>query len=361
MPDIYKGLFIRDTLEDRGTIPSVTGAPTYSPDIICYQSEILSLRDAAISYDRYLCKKFRQGDVNNIFVRVKNNGEHTIEGKIKAFYAPLTLLYQPSEWIPLSTEIGEDTIPVISDGVENGVLPGKVGMGERAFKLDSVGDPKMHHCMMGLVSNEDGSFIDLPADFIDDHGLWAFLRTHPQIAYNNITIVQPEKRVFKTPVRYGNYDEAARKFVLNVEVTEGLETLDGTEMLVQSTNLRRPFSYKQIISAGVSSYSCEYTVGGRVFDYLDFAFVMPHYSGVDALIHVRNYAINDAEDKMQPDVAVAYEEGRSAAGVEDPPEDTATMLGDFFICLGRNMDGVKAQIRRRRPAALPVIRVNRQC
>lgn len=359
MAEIYKGLFIRDTLADQGTIPSVTGAPTYSPDIICYQSELLSLRDASISYDRYICKDFLQGNVNNIFVRVKNNADHTIEGSIKAFYSPLNLLYQPGKWKPLFTEIGESVIPVICEKAETGVLAGKVGMGERAFRLDSVEDPNKHHCMMGMVTNEDGSFITLPEDFKNDNGLWEFLRMNPQIAYNNITIVQPKKRVFETPVQYGNYDETPRKFILSIEVTAGLETLNGTEMLIQSTNVRRPFSYRQVISGEEASYSCEYTVGGRVFDYFDFAFVMPDYEKVKAMIHVKNYAVNASEDSMGPDVSLLYDLDNRGTG---QITDTATMLGDFYICLGRNMDGVRAKPAAGRvQTALPVVRVTKQC
>lgn len=364
MAEEYKALFIRDTLEDQGTIPSVNGAPTYSPDIICYQSDLLSLRDASIAYDRYLCKEFLQGDVNNIFIRVKNNGDHTIEGKIKAFYAPLNLLYQPEKWKPLYTENGDSVISAVCEKAESGVLAGKVGMGERAFRLNEVENPNLHHCMMGLVSNEDGSFIDLPKDFYNDNGLWQFLRNHPQIAYNNITIVQPQMRVFETPVQYGNYDETSRKYVLSIDVTDGLESLEGTEILIQSTNVRRPFSYKQVISAQTASYSCEYTVEGKVFDYFDFAVVMPNYSKVSALLHIKNYAINEPSDVMRPDVSVVYDlDNRGTNGTDgDQPDGTGTMLGDFFICLGRNMDGVRAKrMVTRTLDALPVVRVTKQC
>ena len=363
MAEIYKGLFIRDTLEDYGTIPSVTGAPTYSPDIICYQSELLSLRDAAISYDRYICKKFLQGDVNNIYTRVKNNADHLIEGKVKAFYSPLNLLYQPGKWKPLFTEKGDNEIPVICEQAESGVLPSKIGMGERAFRLDGVENPNMHHCMMGIVTNEDGSFLSLPEDFKNDYGLWEFLRNHPQIAYNNITIIQPQKRVFETPVEYGNYDEAARKFILSIEVMEGLETLNGTEVIIQSTNVRRPFSYRQVISPSESSYSCEYSVGGKVFDYFDFAFVMPDYDKVKALIHIKNYAVNVTDDKMEPDVSLVYDPEKRGANSqpEEQIDDTGTMLGDIYVCLGQNMDGVKTKKAVRRNAAvLPVVRVTRR-
>lgn len=82
------------------------------------------------------------------------------------------------------------------EGCASGVGAGEKCLCNKAFFLDSVKEPEKHHCMMGLVSNADGSFIELPEDFKNDNGLWEFLRMHPQIAYNNITIEMPEERIF---------------------------------------------------------------------------------------------------------------------------------------------------------------------
>lgn len=202
MKEVYKGLFIRDTLGDMGTIPSVTGAPTYSPDIICYQHFVLSALDAEIQYNKYICKPFLQDNFNNIYMRVKNNGDHTIAGKVKAYYSPITLLYTPKYWTAITTLTGEEIVDVVDKtGDKVGIPAGEVGICEKAFYLDSVKEPLKHHCMMGIVTNEDGSFISLPEDFKNDNGLWEFLRNHPQIAYNNIEIIMPEKRVYAMPVQ----------------------------------------------------------------------------------------------------------------------------------------------------------------
>ena len=72
-------------------------------------------------------------------------------------------------------------------------FPRGVGCSKSAFNLISVPDPNMHHCMMGLITSLDGSYIDLPESFPDgDNGLWKFLRNNPQIVYNNIVIEQPD-------------------------------------------------------------------------------------------------------------------------------------------------------------------------
>lgn len=149
MKEVYKGLFIRDTLGDMGTIPSVTGAPTYSPDIICYQHFVLSALDAEIQYNKYICKPFLQDNFNNIYIRVKNNGDHTIAGKVKAYYSPITLLYTPKYWTAITTLTGEEIVDVVDKtGDKVGIPAGEVGICEKAFYLDSVKEPLKHHCMM---------------------------------------------------------------------------------------------------------------------------------------------------------------------------------------------------------------------
>lgn len=45
MEQKYEGIFIRDNFEDQGTIPSAGAAPTYSPDVICYQNKLLSVNN----------------------------------------------------------------------------------------------------------------------------------------------------------------------------------------------------------------------------------------------------------------------------------------------------------------------------
>ena len=357
MKEVYKGLFIRDTLGDMGTIPSTTGAPTYSPDIICYQASILTPLDAEISYNKYICKPFLQDDVNNIYIRVKNNGDHAIAGKVKAFYSPITLLYTPKYWTPLTTIEGEEVLDVIDKSRnEAGIPAGEVGISKKAYFLDGVKEPTKHHCMMGIVSNEDGSFITLPEDFKNDNGLWEFLRNHPQIAYNNIEIIMPEKRVFSMPVQFGNFDDTPRNYIFNIEVLDGLESLEDAKIVVQSTNAENPFSFVQMIEKGVKKYGCEYTVKGRFFDYLDFSIVMPHYDTTKASLHIKNYAVNEDGDIMKPDIALDY-----VVDGEESKEETATQLGDFFLYIGEGLEHVEpVRYSMRESKELPVLKVTQR-
>lgn len=337
--EYYDGIYIRDTLGDEGTIPSVTGSPTYSPDIICYQEFPLSITDAQISYGKYICKPFKQDGFNNIYIRAKNRSSTPKEGKVRAFYAPVNLLYTPAYWTSLELPGGGTEAELTSqEGSSSGVGADEICLCNKAFFLDSVKEPTKHHCMMAMVTNADGNFIDLPKDFKNDNGLWEFLRMHPQIAYNNITIEMPEKRIFTMPVQYGNYDEDGRRYCLSIEVLSGLETLAGASIIAQSTSTVNPFSFQAAFQEGQRQYSFEYTVKSRCSDYMEFAVVMTDYDKVKAALHVRNFAVNIAGDVMAPEVAVRY-----AKDVDDTNGEgaTASMLGDFFLYLGENLDRVR--------------------
>ena len=354
--EYYNGIYIRDTLGDMGTIPSVTGSPTYSPDIICYQDSILSLTDAQISYGKYICKPFKQDGFNNIYIRARNINNEPRTGKVRAYYAPINLLYTPKNWTALELPGGGREVELTSrEGCASGVGAGEKCLCNKAFFLDSVKEPEKHHCMMGLVSNADGSFQELPEDFVNDNGLWEFLRMHPQIAYNNITIEMPEKRIFTMPVQYGNYDEEGRRYCLSVEVLNGLDTLAGASVIAQSTSTVTPFSFNAAFQEGQRDYSFEYTLKTRCSDYMEFAVVMPDYDKVKAALHVRNFAVNTAGDAMEPEVAVRY-----ARDVDDTRGEgkTATMLGDFFLYLGENLDNVRPILySEKKPLELPGIHI----
>lgn len=337
----YNGLFVRDTLSDTGMIPSVDGAPTYSPDIICYQTSTLDVTDAAISYNKYICKDFMQDSYNNVYIRVKNNSDTALSGKVKAFYAPITLLYTPKYWTPITDINGNTELSVVSmaDGKpQDRVNAGDIGLCKNAFFLDKVEKPNKHHCMMGVVSDDNTGYPTLPEKFDGDNGLWKFLRNNPQIAYNNINIIKPDYHIFSMPVQYGNHDETTRKYILNIDVMEGLDTLAGTQIISQSTSAIKPFTYQETIQPDKFSYACEYTVDGTCYDYMNFSVIMPDYDKVKASLHIRNYAVNESGDIMTPDIALDY-----AADVADSQTNdlTATQLGDFFLYLGEGLDGVK--------------------
>lgn len=336
----YKGLFIRSNQRDTGIVPSA-GQPTYSPDIICYQQSILTPKDAASTYDRYICKHFLQDSVNNIYIRAKNCGDTTLPGKVKAYYAPLNMLYMPPRWTQMysngqtEVELVDMSYTTLKDkSAYRGIPAGEVGCTVSAFNLVAVADPNAHHCMMGLVTNTDGSYITLPEKFSDgDNGLWKFLSNNPQIAYNNIVIEQPYGHTIMKNVEIGNLDPTTRGYVMNVSIEEGVNTLKNCRLLLQSTNQDCPFSYQMTIDGVNTEYSFKKTdLPDSYCGVMNFALTLQDYEHADALIHVENYAVNKRDDEMVPNAQIVH-----ASRTKEPM--SGTMLGDFYIYLGSYIKG----------------------
>lgn len=343
----YKGLLIRANQSDIGIVPAV-GSPTYSPDIICYQQGILTPKDAASTYNKYICKSFLQDSVNNIYIRVKNCADATLAGKVKAYYAPLNMLYMPPRWSVMHSN-GQDEAELVDMSYSTlkdkssyqGIPSGEIGCSKSAFNLVSLADPNMHHCMMGLITSPDGSYITLPESFPDgDNGLWKFLCNNPQIAYNNIVIEQPYSHTIMKNVEIGNLDTSTRNYVMNVSITAGVETLKNSRMILQSTNQECPFAYEKTIDGMTTEYAFPDTpLPDSYCGVMNFALIMADYKGANAMIHVENFAVNKRDDEMKPDARVAYSSRTREA-------ETATMLGDFYIYLGKYQNGFNGITKR---------------
>lgn len=62
----YQGIYIRGNFTDKGDIPSGTAVPTYSPDVICYQNNLLLPIVAETSYAKSINMTFINDSINNI-------------------------------------------------------------------------------------------------------------------------------------------------------------------------------------------------------------------------------------------------------------------------------------------------------
>ena len=180
---------------------------------------------------------FLNEGTNNIYIRAKNNANKVMRGKAKAFCAPYNVLYIPPKWKPLTTISGETEVPLVapvtgSNSYTEDIPAGEVAVVLEPFELDKLANPKMHTCMMGLLTDTEEKYITLPTSFKGDAELWQFLREKPQIAYNNIKVVELNSHVSSHTIEFGNHDEASRKFILSLKVESGLDTLEGTKVLV---------------------------------------------------------------------------------------------------------------------------------
>lgn len=209
---------IRDTLKDEGQVPSPDYAATYSPDIICYQNNILTYREAASSYNKYICRHFLQNTINNIYIRAKNKTGIQQNGQVKAFYSSLTFLYLPGQWKQLQTPSEKTVVDLKVPNKEKADID-DITLCSEAFQLYKVEDAAKHYCIMGLSKADDSSeWLTLPEKFSGDHELWQFLREHPEIAYNNIVIERVFKYQYSETALLGNLNNYSESYVLCFEL-----------------------------------------------------------------------------------------------------------------------------------------------
>lgn len=330
--EYYKGIFIRDYLKDQGEVPSAVVNPTCSPDIIPYQENLLTVDEAERTYDMSIALPIQQGMPNNIYVRAKNKADTSLTGKVRAYCAPLNVLYQPAKWSRLITLSGEDEVSFVcrdrsaSGGVSQNIASGKVALTEKPFYLKEVKNPNQHHCLFALASNPDGSWLELESDFKNNEKLWKFLREHKQFANKNIVIVNPFSHTETQAVDFGNYDEVERKYNLIVKFTKGLETVEGARMLIQSADAACCFTKEYELKPDADSYSCEYTVPPRFFGSLNVSCIMPYPQQAECTYAVRNYLI---EDKAHDSISYVAKIRHSL----QQEEEDAERIGDYAMVL----------------------------
>lgn len=203
---VEKVFHIRRNQNDLGIVPLEGTPPTMSPDIICYQNGVLTYKEAVDSYSKYICKHFLQSFANLIYVRGRNNTDVEQNGEVKLYYSPLTLLYLPDKWMPMKT-VSEKNIIELRQAMHEKAEPGAVVLCSEAFILFDVENPKLHHCMLAMSRQKGEEWLKLPTSFNGDKGLWDFLRSHANIAYNNIVIEIGFSNHHSEVVMIGNHND----------------------------------------------------------------------------------------------------------------------------------------------------------
>ena len=187
--------------------------------------------------------------------------------------------------------------------------------------------------------------------FAGNNELWWFLRNHPEIAYHNMMIVDPFAHTVTLPVDIGNHDNKPRGFVMDVEVTKGVETLKNATLLMQSTDVECSFNFKLTMDGQNRQYGCKTLIPGDYEGKMNFSIIMQDYAHVHAILHVKNYAVDTAADEMTPDVGLHF--------LDDANEAKGTLLGDFQVFLGTSLQEAP-QAANRRMLSMPTITVHQR-
>lgn len=170
--------FVRDSLNDLGQEPN-NGALNVSPDIIPQQESVnpvfVQQNFGAKTYDEDRGQQIEAGEINYVYVRVKNPVSQPFAVDATLYWARPSMLQFPTRW----NEIGTKKINFISENILAAATP----YNWTPDQLPDVG----HYCLIVVLSGAGLPL--LPESFPSVEAWWQFCRDHNTVAQRNIDIV----------------------------------------------------------------------------------------------------------------------------------------------------------------------------
>lgn len=171
-PDIY----LRDSLSDSGTVPSV-GTLCLSPDIITRTAKVT---DPAVTLgdmgNDSLSEDVEHGQTNYVYLRLQNRGAVQGDVKVTLYWSSPATFGAPAMW----HEIGEKTV--------YNVQPGTVSIAEFEWQAADL-PPVGHFCLVGELDDP----LDPAPDktLITDGSMYSrFIAESNNFAWRNINVVE---------------------------------------------------------------------------------------------------------------------------------------------------------------------------
>lgn len=227
MPQTYDDAYVRDALDDQGTIPYPGRTVCYSPDIIPYQSTVVSGPDAFFSgnYGSDVGKPILPATYNNIYVRTKNIGTQPTSGAIYLYWTASSLLLDPNQWSKQSIPPPTSS-PTWPGGLPFSANPNALTTGGSAFLWPAPMPPSgYHYCLIAVVQTTRHT-INIPTTFRSSLDFANWVASNPAVAWRNVEILptppvgqvqklfhiqsfDPEPQLYSIVVRCDNFPSGA--------------------------------------------------------------------------------------------------------------------------------------------------------
>src|SRR5215469_16463584 len=183
---IYNDLFMRDNFGDTGQQPTLDAYVSGSPDIIPYGQETLTQQQLINQYGPPLLDRTLQNNqINNVYVRAKNNYNGGSNGRIYLYYATGNLLVRVSQW-------RNNLIPNNNGQLYANVSATRqyqVAPGDQPFNFNPPTALGAHFCLVTRVSTLLNAN-PLPAqDFTSWQAFVNWVRNNAWVAWHNVDIV----------------------------------------------------------------------------------------------------------------------------------------------------------------------------
>lgn len=246
----YNDIFIRDNFGDSGVIPS-TGNPWQSPDIIPYQSGILTWGQVTSTYPTGpdLGKPIVNQGLNNIFVRAKNLQQSGTEtGSALLYYSKASLLLLPDQWIQVTTGAGQSSVPFLDQSNSPQINPGDICLGSEAFVLTNLPPTNDHYCLIGVASTPLHPW-SLPPSFPSNSAFSLWVQNTPGVGYRNISLVPNTLIQVVSSYVFGSTTSTAAYYHFRVMSPSGNNFPTDTAVSVQCTDPRSPINWSGTLPA----------------------------------------------------------------------------------------------------------------
>lgn len=190
----YKGILVRQNLQDTGSVPR-TGGWTACPDLIPYGTEPVQQPTDFFrsNYNQDVGKVLVANAENYVYVRGKNLTDSPLTGTARLFYAPQNLFLYPSVWLQntMTTMNGSETSEI------SNVMPNSTGVTVDPFTW-IPSDINDHHAFISIVSTPEHPYeTQLPGDTITSlNELAAWIAKTGGIGLHNVKIIEAGAPVF---------------------------------------------------------------------------------------------------------------------------------------------------------------------
>lgn len=179
----WTDLYVRDSLSDRGTVPS-PGLPYYSPDLIVHAQVADPVTVFRGNYDSDPNQTIEFGEYNYVYGRARNLGTSTTGGQMRVYTTKTSLVMFPQQWRQngLTTAGGHDSVSLAA------VAHDDITVTPEPFVWTPPTNDGYGYCMIGqLITADHPNVIPDSMDSWDDFVHW--VRMSPNVCWRNLHIV----------------------------------------------------------------------------------------------------------------------------------------------------------------------------
>jgi len=206
----YDDLYIRDTLDDTGKIPSGAATAYKSPDVVVWGTQTIPDPDIYLveNYDTAWYRNVVVGEKNYIYCRATNLYPMSQTGVLYLYYAPGGVMTDVGVWRnnQLSTAIpGQNYVKL------DARQPGAVVVGDTAFEWTP--EQTGHYCFVAQITTLEHPN-PLPQSFASTDEYYRWVIDNPAVAWRNVTVLDNlSPPQYQQDFGFQNLDSFEREYI----------------------------------------------------------------------------------------------------------------------------------------------------